>query len=68
MYLYAKDSHEAKYQLLINKWEITGWKNLNDFKALIKYSNDMDDIYKNIKKYNGNKEMIANMLSNKNLI
>ena len=68
MYLYAKDSHEAKYQLLINKWEITGWKKLNDFKALIKYSNDMDDIYKNIKKYNGNKEMIANMLSNKNLI
>ena len=43
-------------------------KNLNDFKALIKYSNDMDDIYKSIKKYNGNKEMIANMLSNKNLI
>ena len=68
MYLCAKDLYEAKYQLLINKWEITGWKNLNNFNALIKYSNDIDDIYKNLKKYNANKEMIANMLSNKNLI
>ena len=60
--------YEAQYQLLINKREITGWNNLNDFKALIKYSNNMDDIYKNIEKYNANREMISNMLSNETLI
>ena len=37
MYLYAKNPYEAKYQFLINK-------------AFIKYSNDIDDIYKNIRK------------------
>ena len=48
IYLYAKDPYEAKYQLLINKRESTGLKYLNDSKAFIEYSNDMDDIYKNI--------------------
>ena len=48
MYLYAKDPYEAKYQLLINKRESTGWKYLNEPKAFIGYSNDMDGIYKNI--------------------
>ena len=42
-----------------------------------KYSNDMDDIYKNTEEYNPNKkpkilvvfdDMIADILSNKNLI
>ena len=45
IYLYAKDPHEAKYQFLINKQEITGLKYLNDSKAFIEYSNDMDDVY-----------------------
>ena len=40
-------------------------------KAFIKYSNDKDDIYKNIEEYNRNNnnfyEMIADMLSNKKL-
>ena len=45
-YLYAKDPYEAKYQLLINKTESTGLKYLNDSKAFIEYSNDMDHIYK----------------------
>ena len=67
---------EAKYQLLINKRESTGLKYLNDSKAFIEYSNDMDDIYKNIEEYNPNKkrkilivfdDMIADMLSNKKL-
>ena len=62
--------------MLINKREITGLKYLNDSKAFIEYSNDMDDIYKNIKEYNPNKkrktlivfdDMIADMLSNKKL-
>ena len=47
IYLYAKDPYEAKYQLLINKRESTGLKYLNDLKAFIEYSNDMNDIYKN---------------------
>ena len=43
IYLYAKDSYEAKYQWLINKRENTGLKYLNDSKAFIEFSNDMDD-------------------------
>ena len=41
---YTKDSYEAKYQLLINKQESTGLQHLNDPKAFIEYSNDMQDI------------------------
>ena len=76
IYLYAKDPYEAKYQFLINKRESTGLKHLNDSKAFIKYSNDMDDIYKNIEEYNPNQRrkilivfgnMIADMFSNKKL-
>ena len=47
---------------------------MNDCKTFIEYSNDMDDIYKNIEEYNPSKkrkilivfdDMIADMLSNK---
>ena len=55
IYLYAKNPYEAKYQFLINKRESTGLKHLNDSKAFIEYSNDMDNIYKNVKKDNPNK-------------
>ena len=55
IYLYSTDSYEAKYQLLINKRESTDLNYSNDSKAFIEYSNDMDDIYKNIEKYNPNK-------------
>ena len=77
IYLYANDPYEAKYQLLINKRKSTGLKYLNDSKAFIKCSNDMNNIYKNIEEYNPNKkrsllivfdDMIADMVSNKNLI
>ena len=70
--LYAKDPYDTKCQLLINKRE-TGLKYLNDSKAFIEYSNDMDDIYKNIDEYNPNKkqkilivfdDIIIDMLSN----
>ena len=44
MFLHSKDPYEAKYQLLINKRESTGLKYLNDSKAFIEYSNDMDVI------------------------
>ena len=56
IYLYAKDPYEAKYQLLINKKESTDLKYLNDSKAFIEYSNDMNVIYKNIKECNPNKK------------
>ena len=47
-YLYAKDSYEAKYQYLINKREKVGLDHFDDPKAFIDYSNDMQDICKNI--------------------
>ena len=56
IYLYAKDSYEAKYQLLINKRASADLKHLDDFKVFIEYSNDMDDIYKKIGEYSSNKE------------
>ena len=40
----------------INKRESTGSKRLNDSKAFIEYSNNMDDIHKNIEEYNPNKK------------
>ena len=46
--LYAKDTDEKKYQFLINKREQAGIKNLNDPRAFIEYSNDMDDVIDNI--------------------
>ena len=51
IYLYAKDPHEDKYQFLINKRESIGLKQFNDPKAFIEYSNDMQDVYKNINDY-----------------
>ena len=72
--MYAKDPYEAKYQFLINKRESTGLKHFNDPKAFIEYSNDMQDVYKNIDEYNTDKErkilivfdvMIADMTNNR---
>ena len=56
IYLYAKDPYEAKYQLLISKRESTDLKYLNNVKAFLEYSNDMDDFYKKIEEYNPNKK------------
>ena len=76
IYLYAKDPYEAKYQYLINKREGVGINHFNDPKAFIEYSNDMQDVYKNIDEYNTDKErkilivfdnMIADMINNKKL-
>ena len=39
IYLYTKDSYEAKYVFLINKRKSIGLKYVNDFKALIDYLN-----------------------------
>ena len=76
IYLYAKDPYEAKYQFLIKKKESNGLNHFNDPKAFTEYSNDMQDVYKNIEEYNADKEhkiiivfgdMIADMIDNKKL-
>ena len=74
IYLYAKDLYEAKYPYLINTREKVGLDHFDDPKAFMEYSNDMQDVYKNIKNYNPGKErkvlivfddMIADMINNK---
>ena len=74
MYPYAKNPYEAKYQYLINKHEKISLKHYDDPKTFIEYSNDMQDVYKNIEEYNLGKkhkllivfdEMIADMINNK---
>ena len=74
--LYAEYPYEAKYQFLINKQKRIGLKYFDDSKPIIEYWNNMDNICKNIEKNNSNKkrkklivfdDMIADMLSNKNL-
>ena len=76
IYLYAKDPYEAKYQYLFNKREKVGLDHFDDPKAFIEYSNDMQDVYKNIEDYNLRKnrkilivfdDMIANMINKKKL-
>ena len=44
------NSYEAKSRFLINKCRGAGLKQLNNSKAFVEYSNDMDDIYENILK------------------
>ena len=63
--MYSKDPYEAKYQFLINKREGTGLKLFNDTKSFIEYSNDMQDVYKNVQKYNiGKKRKILIVFDN----
>ena len=71
-----KCPYKAKHQFLTKKREDVGAKYSNDSEACFEYSNDVDDIYKNIEEYNSNKkrkilivfdDMIADMLSNKKL-
>ena len=76
-YIYLqKDPYEAKYQYLINKREKVGLDHFDDPKAFIEYSNDMQNVHKNIDDYNWRKkhkvlivfdDMIADMINNKNL-
>ena len=57
IYLCAKDPYETKYKFLINKRESTGIKHFNDSKVFIEYSNDMQNVYKNIEEYNISKNV-----------
>ena len=43
---------KKKYHFLINKRESTGLKHFSDLNFLIEYSNDMQDVYKNIEECN----------------
>ena len=45
-----------KESKIINKRESKGLKYLNDSEPFIKYSNDMNDILKNIKEWKPNKK------------
>ena len=74
IYLYAKDPYEAKYQYLIKKREKVGLDHFDDHKAVIEYSNDMQDVHKNIEDYTQGKkckilivfdDMIADIINNK---
>ena len=76
IYLYAKDSYEAKYQCLINKREKAGISHQKDPRTYIEYSNNMHDVYKNINENNPDKDnknlivfddMIADMINNRRL-
>ena len=76
IYLYAKDPYETKYQYLINKREKVGLDHFDDPTVFMEYSNDMQDVYKNIEDYNPIKkrkvlivfdDMIADMINNKKL-
>ena len=62
--------------MLIKKCEGAAIKHFNDSEAFIKYSNDMDDIYKNIEERNPNKkrkilaffdDLMSDILSNEKL-
>ena len=72
--MYIKYLEEPRYQLLINKREQAGIKNLNDQNIFIEYSNSMDDIYGDINDYNKKRKkkplivfdnMISHVMSNK---
>ena len=76
IYLYAKDPYERKYQYLINKREKVGLNHFKDPKGFMEYSNDMQDVYKNIEDYNPIKKrkilivfdyMIADVINSKRL-
>ena len=74
--VYVKDPFKSKYQLLINKRENVGIKKLKNPRPFIDYSQTIDDVYKNLEKYNSTKkrevlvvidDMIADMEANKKL-
>ena len=56
-FIYIQKIHmKLNISCFINKIEYTGLKHFNDSKTFIEYSNDLDDVYKNIEEYNPNKK------------
>ena len=75
--MYAKDPNEAKYQYLIRLCEKVGIDHLDEAKALIEYSDDMHNVYKNIDEYNPDpknkklivfNDMITEMINKRRLV
>ena len=60
--LYTNYPYGEKYQFLINKYEGAGLKLYIDSKAFIEYSNHVNDVYENIKKWNPSKECKTSFL------
>ena len=72
--MYVKDPFKSKYQVLVNRREKVGIKNLKNPKAFIDYSQKIDDVYENLEDYNPTKkrrvlkvfgDMISDAESNK---
>ena len=72
--MYANDLEEPKNQLLIDKREKAGIKNLNDPTTFIEYSSTIDDILKKFEDYNKKRkrkvlivfvDMISHVMSDK---
>ena len=64
--------YDVKYKFLIKNRGDVGTKHLHHSKALIEYSNNMVDIYKNIENCNSNKKrkllaVLDDMISNNKL-
>ena len=55
IYLCVKDLFESKYQLLINEKKVE-IKKLKSPKAVIDYSQTINDVYENLEDYNLEKE------------
>ena len=55
IYLYVKDLFESKYQLLINEKKVE-IKKLKSPKAVIDYSQTINDVYENLEDHNLEKE------------
>ena len=75
IYLYVKDPFEPKYQILIDRGETVGIKELKNSKPFIDYSQAVDNVYKNLQHYNPTKKrkvlivfigMIGDMEAKKN--
>ena len=52
----VKESNRVKYQYLIKKRGKNGLENLKDPRAFIKYSDNMQDVFKNTENYNPSKK------------
>ena len=62
VYLYVGDWFESQYQLLVNAREKLGSKDLKNPKAIIDYSETLDDIYENLEHYSLTKKIINSTL------
>ena len=58
IYINIEDPFELKYQLLIYGRKKIGMKTLKNPKALIDYSQTIDDVYKNLEDHNPTKKHI----------